>query len=53
MIRWAIGIGIAVAHLRNDDHATQPHGIVSDHTQTLGMRVGTLPTSLVPDGQLY
>ena len=23
------------------------------HTQTLGMRVGTLPTSLVPDGQLY
>eukprot|EP00964_Phaeocystis_antarctica_P076102 scaffold47028_cov87-Phaeocystis_antarctica.AAC.5 len=34
-----------LAHLRNDDHPAQPHGIVTN-TQTLGMRVGTLATSL-------
>ena len=40
---------LAVAHLRNDDHPAQPHGIVTTVTQTLGMRVGILPTSLVPE----
>ena len=37
-----------VAHLRNDDHpASDSASRHRHHTQTLGMRVGTLPTSLV------
>ena len=44
--------GLAVAHVRNDDdHPAQLHGIVTT-LKMLDMRVGTLPSSLVPAGQL-
>ena len=44
--------GVAVAHLRNDDHPAQPHGIVIT-LKRWACGVRTLPTSLVPDGQLH
>ena len=36
-----------------DDHPAQPHGIVTTLRPWACMLVGTLPTSLDPDGQFY
>ena len=41
------------AHVRNADHPAQSASRHRHHTQTLGMLIGALPTSLDPDGQLY